>query len=83
MKSSRVLFAVCFVLCTAAVAGIVVLAALTSWWLLFALFAVPPLLMLVFGATMMTTRGPLARLCTDAPCAPWLKDDIARTAALP
>lgn len=83
MKSFRVLFAVCFVLCAAAVAGIVVLSAMTSWWVLFALFAVPPLLMLVCGATMMTTGGSFARVCTGMPCPRWLKDDIARTTPLP
>lgn len=44
----------------AAVAGVVVLAALTSWWVLFALFALCPLLMMVGGlAMMMATRGPM------------------------
>lgn len=42
---------------TAAVAGVVVLAALISWWVLFALFALPPLLMMFYGPMMMTAMG--------------------------
>lgn len=34
---------------SAVVAGVVVLAALINWWVLFALFALPPLMMMVFG----------------------------------
>lgn len=83
MKSLRALLAVCFVLCAAAVAGILVLAAFTSLWLLFALFAVPPLLMIVCGATMMTTGGSFTRFCTDMPCASWFQGDNARPTPLP
>ena len=47
---------------TAAVAGVVVLAALTSWWVLFALFALPPLMMMVCGPAMMSAmRAPKSR----------------------
>ena len=47
------------ILAAAAVAGVVVLAALTSWWVLFALFALPPLMMMVCGPVMLTAMcGP-------------------------
>lgn len=58
----------------AAVPGVVVLAALTSWWVLFAL---PPLMMTLCGLIMMTAmRGPsrcsgsaaAARNVTLRPC---------------
>lgn len=39
----------CPITAAVGVAGVVVLAALTSWWVLFALFALPPLMMIVWG----------------------------------
>jgi hypothetical protein len=77
VKSFPVLFGVCFAIAAAAVAGVVVLSALTSWWVLFALFGVPPLLMMAFGAAMMTTGGSFARFCAEMPCASWLRGDAA------
>jgi hypothetical protein len=57
------------IVAAAAVAGVVVLAALTSWWVLFALFALPPLLMMVCGPTMMAAmRGPR---CNGSTAAGW------------
>ena len=58
------------------------LAALTSWWLLFALFALPPLMMMVGGAAMMATGGSFARFCAQMPCGSWLRNDIARATPL-
>ena len=62
----------------AAVASVVVLAALTSWWVLFALFAVCPLLMMVGGLAMMTAmRGPMGDGFGAAGwCASWLRRDV-------
>ena len=54
-----------------AVAGVVVLAALTTWWALFALFALPPLLMMVCGPMMMTAMRSAARpLLAAGQCPP-------------
>lgn len=48
------------IIATAEVAGVVVLAALTTWWVLFALFALPPLMMMICGPLMMTAmRGSM------------------------
>lgn len=77
VRSFRLLIGLCFAAATATVAGVVVLAALTSWWVLFALFGVPPLVMLVCGAAMMATGGSLARSCADMPCASWPRGDVA------
>jgi hypothetical protein len=65
----------------AAVTGVVVLAALTSWWVLFALFALPPLMMMVCGPVMMTAmRGSIGTgFCAPRWCAPWLGSDPGRT----
>ena len=66
---------------TAGVTGVVVLAALTSWWVLFALFALPPLMMIVCGPVMMTAmRGPTGNpFWVPRWCAPWLRSDVGRT----
>ena len=76
--SSR--FAVGALIVTAAAAGVVVLAALTSWWALFALLALCPLLMMVCGLAMMTAmRGPRGSgLCAAGPCTPWRSADLGR-----
>jgi hypothetical protein len=60
----------------AATAGLVVLSALTSWWVLFALFGVFPLLMMA-GCRAMTGMGrPMGGgLCTAGPCGSWLRSD--------
>lgn len=51
-------------------AGVVVLAALTSWWALFALLALFPLLMVVCGLAMTSAmRGHTGR-CAAGRCAP-------------
>lgn len=78
MHSFRLLIGVCFATATIAVAVVVVLSALTSWWVLFALFGVPPLLMMVGGAAMMAKGGSPAGFCADMPCASWLRGDVAR-----
>jgi hypothetical protein len=64
----------------AAVTGVIVLAALTSWWVLFGLFALPPLMMMVCGPAMMTAmRGPMGSgFCAPRWCAPWLRSDVGR-----
>jgi len=68
------------IVAAAAVAGVVVLAALTSWWVLFALFALPPLLMMVCGPVMMTAMsGPRGSGFAAAGwCAPWRRSDVGR-----
>ena len=68
------------IVAAAAAAGVVVLAALTSWWVLFALFALPPLMMMVCGPVMMTAmRGPTGRGFLAAGwCPPWRRSDIDR-----
>jgi hypothetical protein len=71
VQSLRVLFGLSFALAAVAVAGVVVLSALTSWWLLFALFGVPPLLMMVCGAALLRTGGSFARFCAGIPCTSW------------
>jgi hypothetical protein len=83
MKSFRALLGVCLPLVAAAVAGVIILSALTSWWVLFALFGVPPALMMVSGAVMLRTGGSFARFCAEMPCASWLRGDGARRAASP
>jgi hypothetical protein len=62
----------------AAVAGVVVLAALTSWWVLFALFALPPLMMMVWGPVMMTTmRGRADEgFAAGGWCPPWHRSEV-------
>jgi hypothetical protein len=69
------------IVAAAGVAGAVVLAALTSWWVLFALFALPPLMMVVWGPVMMTAmRGPIGSgYWAPRWCAPWLRSDAGRT----
>ena len=64
----------------AAVVGVVVPAALTSWWVLFALFALPPLLMTVCGSVMMTAmRRPMGSgFGTAGSCPPWRRSDVDR-----
>lgn len=59
----------------------VVLAALTNWWVLFAPFGLPPLLMMVFGPVMMTaTRGPMGSgFAAGAWCGPWRGSEVDRT----
>lgn len=65
------------ILAATAVAGVVVLAALTSWWVLFALFALPPLLMMVGGPVMMTAmRGPRRSGSLWEWCAPWRRSGL-------
>ena len=60
-----------------AVAGVVVLAALTSWWVLFALFALPPLMMMVCGPVMMTAmRGLSSNGSPWGWCARWRRSDL-------
>lgn len=67
------------IVAAAAVAGVVVLAALTSTWVLFALFALPPLMMLVWGAVMMTAmRGPAGSGFSAGWCPPWRRSDLDR-----
>ena len=68
------------VVAAAAVAGVVVLAALTSWWVLFALFALPPLMMMVCGPVMMTAmRVPAGSGFPAAgSCSPWRRSDLVR-----
>jgi formate hydrogenlyase subunit 4 len=66
---------VCFLAAAAAVAGVVVLSAFTSWWVLFGLFAVPPV---ACSAAMLTTGASFARFGAEMPCASWWRDDIAR-----
>jgi hypothetical protein len=58
----------------AGTAGIVVLSAFTSWWVLFALFAVlPPLMMVGCLAMMSAMRGWIGiGGCSPGPCARWL-----------
>jgi hypothetical protein len=80
--SARILIATTFVTAAAAVTGVVVLSAFTSWWVLFALFGVPPLLMMVGAAGMMTTDRSLGRLCAAMPCAAWFDSGLAREASL-
>jgi hypothetical protein len=77
MQSFRALFGAFIVTAVAAVTGVVVLSAFASWWALFALFSVPPLLMMVGGVAMMTARGrPIAAGCVRAgPCGPWSRSD--------
>jgi Flp pilus assembly protein TadB len=77
-------FAVGALVVTAVVAGVVVLSALASWWVLFGLFAVFPLMMLFCGAAMMTARrGPLGGgFWMAGPCASWLRDDVGRPSGL-
>jgi hypothetical protein len=69
------------IVAAAGVAGVVVLAALTSWWVLFALFALPPLMMVACAPVMMTAmRGSLGSAFWDARwCALWLRSDLDRT----
>ena len=66
------------ILAAAAVVGTVVLAALTSWWVLFALFALPPLMMLACGPVMMAAmRGPRSSGFSAAGwCPPWRRSDL-------
>lgn len=68
------------IVAAAAVAGIVVLAALTSWWVLFALFALPPLLMMVCGPVMMTAmRSSMGHGFSAAGwCAPGRSSEVDR-----
>ena len=63
-----------------AVASVVVIAALTSWWVLFALFALPPLMMMVCGPVMMTAmRSPASSgLPAAGWCPPWRRTDVDR-----
>jgi hypothetical protein len=82
VKSFSVLLGLCFTVAAAAVAGVVVLSAFTSWWVLFALFGVPPLMMMVCGAAMLTMGDSFARFCADTPCASWLRDDVAHARPL-
>lgn len=78
MRSFRRVIGVGFATATAAVAGVVVLSAFTSWWVLFALFGLPPLLMMVCGTTMMATGCSPVGFCADMPCASWPRSDVAR-----
>ena len=82
MKSFRVLLGLFFAVAALAVVGIVVLSVFTSWWVLFALFGVPPLLMMVGGVAMATRGGSFARFCADMSCASWLREDVAHAAPL-
>lgn len=68
------------IIAAAAVAGVVVIASLTSWWVLFALFALPPLLMMVCGPLMMTAMRGRARRGFPAAgsCPPWRRSDFDR-----
>lgn len=60
----------------AAVTGVVLLATLTSWWVLFALSALPPLMMMVWGPVMMTAmRGRMASGFLGW-CPPWHRSDV-------
>jgi hypothetical protein len=68
------------IVAAAAVAGVVVLAALTSWWVLFALFALPPLMMMVCGPVMMSAMHSPADAGFPAAgwCPPWRRSDVDR-----
>ena len=70
MQSFRLFFGLCVAAAAAAVAGVVVLSAFTSWWVLFALFGVPPLSMLAGGAALVATGGSFSHLCARMPCMP-------------
>jgi hypothetical protein len=69
----KLLFAAGALVLGAAAAGIVVLSALTSWWVLFALLALCPLLMLVCGVTLMSAMSGRmgSGLCAVGPCGSW------------
>jgi hypothetical protein len=69
------------IVAAAVVVGVVVLAALTSWWVLFALFALPPLMMMVCGPVMMTAmRGSTGSGFSAAGwCPPWRGSEVDRT----
>jgi hypothetical protein len=69
------------IVAAAGVTGVVVLAALASWWVLFALFALPPLMMMVCGPVMMSAmRGPIgSSYWASRWCAPWLRSDVGRS----
>ena len=68
------------IIAAAAVAGVVVLAALTNWWVLFALFALPPLMMMVCGPVMMSAmRGSMGHGFSAAGwCAPRRRSEVDR-----
>lgn len=79
-RLSRQLAAAALVFAFAAGAGVIVLSAFTSWWVLFALFAVlPPLMMAGCLAMMSSMRrrigfGP----CFAGPCVRWLDTGSGR-----
>jgi cation transporter-like permease len=77
---SKVLFAAGALVLGAAAAGIVVLAALTTWWALFALLALCPLMGLVCGAAMVSGMGGRmgSGLCGGDWCAAWMRGDAGR-----
>jgi hypothetical protein len=71
VADSRLAFGVCVAVTVAVVADVVFIAAFTSWWLLFALVGVLPLLMMVCGARFVRTGGSFARRCAELPSMPW------------
>lgn len=79
-RMSRQLAAVLLV-AVAATAGVIVLSAASSWWVLFALFGVlPPLMMVGCLAMMGAIRGRIGiGSCFAGPCVRWFDDGVDRT----